>query len=153
MTTMPRDAVDPRHLKTGTLAAFVAEIERLLERYADRSLEGEYAAALAASLRRLHACVRSHHANDCLTAADMADGVIPPEYLDPLDRLRGEHTALVGQLDRLIRSIDAFAAEPREDTEVFFLRIRELIATLRRHEAEENHLYGSAMWRDTGGES
>jgi hypothetical protein len=40
-----------------------------------------------------------------------------------------------------------------EDKEVFVLRGRELLAMLRRHEAEEDRLFYLAVWRDTGGES
>ena len=60
---------------------------------------------------------------------------------------------MLGQLDRLIRTADSVVDRPVEDTDVFFLRMRELIATLRRHEAEEDRLVSLAVWRDTGGES
>jgi hypothetical protein len=154
MTTIPRDdAAKTPLVNVDSIGSSIIEIEAILERANETLVDDSLYQQLKAVMMRLHARVRSHHAADCLTASDMSDGVIPPEYLDTVERLREEHILIVGRLDRLIRSIDSLAAQPFEETEVFFLSIRELIATLRRHEAEENCLFAGAMWRDTGGES
>ena len=68
-------------------------------------------------------------------------------------RLRTEHSTILGMLDRIIRSTDALGDQTVEDKDVFFLRVRELLATVRRHEAEEDRLFYLAVWRETGGES
>jgi len=154
LTTIPRDASAERPFASAeSISSSIVEIETILQRANVALVDDACYGKLRIALMQLHARVRSHHAADCLTASDMSDGVIPPEYLDTLERLREEHMLIVGRLDRLIRSIEALAAQPVEEAEVFFLRIRELIATLRRHEAEENNLFAGAMWRDTGGES
>lgn len=154
MTTIPQGAsAETPVANADSISSSIVEIETILQRANVTPVDDAYYNKLKSALTRLHARVRSHHAADCLTSSDMADAVIPPEFLDTVERLREEHTLIVGRLDRLIRSIDALAAQPVEEAEVFFLRIRELIATLRRHEAEENNLFAGAMWRDIGGES
>ena len=64
---------------------------------------------------------------------------------------------LTGRFAQAIDWFDAFLtlSELRdfEDKEVFVMRIRELIAVLRRREAEEDRLLYFAIWRDHGGES
>ena len=60
---------------------------------------------------------------------------------------------ILAKLDRLVRDVDSMADRTLEDKEVFFLRGLELIALLRRHEAEEDRIFYLSLWRDTGGES
>jgi hypothetical protein len=56
-------------------------------------------------------------------------------------------------LDRLLRAVESMAGRPMEDQTVFILKVQELAAMIRRHEAEERRLIYLSMWRDTGGES
>ncbi len=60
---------------------------------------------------------------------------------------------MLGALDRLIRASESMAFHALEDQDVFFLRVREVIALIRRHEAEKDRLLDLAIWRETGGES
>ena len=78
---------------------------------------------------------------------------LSPELAEEVKRLREEHPIILGKLDRMIRLVDSMPDRTLEDKEVFFLRGNELIALLRRHEAEEDRLFHLAVWRDTGGES
>lgn len=110
----------------------------------------EYFPRLAAELQRLHVCVRARHSAARLQ--DMEDP-LHPEYAHDFERLREEHSMILGQIDRVVRLVESIADRPMEDREVFYLRIREMIATLRRHEAEEDRLQSLAVWHDVGGES
>ncbi len=108
-----------------------------------------YYETLAESLRMLHVLVRKHHAIDMLSCPLN----IPPQCTQDFNRLRGEHTEILGKLDRLVSVVDSMADQAAEDQDVFFFRLRELIAIVRRHEAEEDRLFALSLWHDTGGES
>lgn len=137
-----------RDLLRGTLH----RLDTLLMHSAAQAASPGYWTTLGDCLRELHARVREHHAASRLSESE--DGtLIAPEYLDALTQLSAEHTHLLGMLDRLVRVVDSMPDRQVEDRDVFFLRIRELTAVLRRHEAEEDRLFALSLWRDTGGES
>ena len=135
-----------------SIADSVNRLETLLDRGAGCLADGECFEALGKEMRLLHARLRAHHAVDQLTVAQRA-AEIPAEYSDQVERLWAEDSDMIGTLDRLIRGVDSMGDMPLEDKEVFVLRSRELIATIRRHTAEEDRLFHIAVWRDTGGES
>ncbi len=143
----------PRHVDEESTRASVAAIERLLDRASARLFDTEYFVEVGACLQRLHARIRSQHGSDAIAAGDFGGCPVPPELTGEYDRLRAEHTTMLGRLDRIIRSVESLVDLPLEDKDVFFMRVRELIAMLRRHEAEENRLCYLAVWRDVGGES
>ena len=128
-------------------------VEELLLAGSERGTEAAHFAVLAEEFKQLHAHIRAHHAADSLRTTATPGAVIPSELTQEWDRLRVEHPRILGQLDWLIRHVDAIADQSVEDKEVFILRVRELIAVLRRHEAEEDRLFDLALWHDTGGES
>lgn len=119
---------------------------------AEHSTDPDVFELLDEEFRRLHARIRTHHAVDCLSSYERGP-LVPAEWGDEWVRLRDEHPRLLGQLDWLIRHVGSVADQPVEDREVFTLRVRELIAHLRRHDAEEDRLFALALWHDTGGES
>ena len=127
-------------------------LEELLAASPERGSEAAYFSVLANEFRSLHARIRAHHAADCLEATS-GPRVLPAELTQKWDRLREEHTPILGMLDWLIRHVESIADQATEDKDVFILRVKELIAVLRRHDAEEDRLYAIALWRDTGGES
>lgn len=103
-------------------------------------------------LLRLHARMRIHHSPAELSHRCNADA-ITPELSGEYMRLCEEHSDMIGKLDRLIRSAETMNDRTLEDKEVFVLAVRELIAMVRRHEAEEDRLFYLSIWRETGGES
>jgi hypothetical protein len=119
---------------------------------AEHSTDPDVFELLEQEFRRLHARIRTHHAVDCLSSYERGP-MVPAEWTGEWLRLRAEHPHLLGQLDWLLRHIGSVADQPIEDREVFTLRVRELIAVLRRHDAEEDRLFALALWHDTGGES
>lgn len=145
------DAETPVH--DNSITAMLPPIEAMLGTAVDRMHDAEYYEGLLDELKRLHVRLRVHHAADQMIddRSDVTD--TPPEFMREKDRLRAEHTAMLGTLDRAIRAGESMADRTVEDKEVFFARIRELIATTRRHEAEEDRLFHLSVWRETGGES
>lgn len=136
-----------------SIKASLGMLEEMLDHAVDHLFDAEYFDEIGRELRRLHARIRMHHAADYADSAADDSTLLPPELTGELKRLRAEHPVLLGHLDRLIRSVESMADRSLEDKEVFILRGRELIATLRRHEAEEDRLFYLAVWRETGGES
>jgi len=134
--------------------AIKASLQRIEEAVdaAERSSDPEMFELLNEEFCRLHARIRSHDAVEQLSSSSSAV-VLPAEWIDECKRLHDEHPRLLGQLDWLIRHVGSIADQPVEDREVFVLRVRELLAVVRRHDAEEDRLYALALWHDTGGES
>jgi len=136
-----------------SIKASLGMLEDMLDHAVDHLFDADYFEEVGRELRRLHARIRMHHAADYADSKTDDPTLVPPELTGELTRLRAEHRVFLGQLDRLIRSVGSMADRSLEDKEVFTLRGRELIATLRRHEAEEDRLFYLAVWRETGGES
>jgi hypothetical protein len=134
------------------LESALGPLERLLESTWREDFGGAGMEELAERLRGLHALLRRHEAAQQLFTAQRI-GEASPQHADELRRLLGEHTALIGMLDRLVRQLESVPSQSLEDKEVFYLRGRELFAVLRRHGAEEDRLFFSSLWQETGGES
>ncbi len=133
------------------ITAALDQLEAMINEVQDRLFDQQRAEVLREHLRRLHAQIRLHCADDLHD--DPGSETFPPELIEVRRRVRGEHPLLLGQLDRLIRSVDSMPDRPPEDYDVFILGVKELIAILRRHLAEEDRLLYLAVWHDTGGES
>ena len=152
MTTTESDRpIELGRADSNCITAALDQLEALINEVQDRLFDQERADVLSEHLRRLHAQIRIHCADDLHDNAGRE--TFPPELIEGQRRLRGEHPLLLGQLDRLIRSVDSMPDRPPEDNDVFILGVKELIATLRRHLAEEDRLLYIALWHDTGGES
>ena len=108
---------------------------------------------LCDELRQLHARFRMHDATCRLDPGECTAMLEQrPELASELRRVRDEHPHVLGLLDHLIRHVDSIVDQSAEDQEVFVLRLRELIAVFRRHEAEEDRIFHRAAWEETGGE-
>lgn len=154
MSTIESESLTPSRNASGdAIGAMLPELQSLIDQSFDRLHDADYYASIDDALRKLHACLRAHHASGYFPKKPYSSEPIPPEWVDELNRLRDEHTHFLGFLDRLIRSCDSVADRPLEDREVFFLRIQELISMMRRHEVEEDRILYLAIWRDVGGES
>lgn len=105
---------------------------------------------IVSNLRRLHAGLRSRHAAGILAEDQSA---LLPELVEERTRLREEIIHLIGQLDRILRTADSILMNADDDIDLFMLRVREMGATVRRHEAEEDRLLFRSGWDDIGGES
>ena len=150
MATTPDMRSDSPAGEESVLAAADA-LDALMQDALERLVDPEFAESLSEQLRVLHARFRTHTAAD-IRARD--EGLeIAPHLVDDFKRLREEHVSVLGSLDRLIRSTESIGDASLEDKEVFVLRVIELIATLRRHMAEDDRIFYFSMWQDIGGES
>ncbi len=138
---------------TGSSTALLMELKKVIGQAPDPKGEPPDYELLASKLRNLHAHFRTHQASDYFSPSTNPAVAAAPQLSDDFTRLSTEHPRIMGMLDLLIRNVESMPDRPVEDRDVFLLRIRELIAVLRRHEAEEERLFLLAMWHDTGGES
>lgn len=138
--------------KRQTIITGVDCIEQHLDDAAGQMPTPEFCANLSEALTVLHAALRAHDAADIIMGAD-ASPKISPQYADDMARLRAEHSVLLGTIDRLIRTSEAIPQQPLEDKDVYLMRMRELVAIVRRHQAEEDRLFYLSVWQETGGES
>ena len=147
--------VDPQAPKFGndTVLGLVRQVDEFVAPGGQRGADAEYYGRLGELLRRLHASMRAENAAKAINHPSAGSEAIRPEFAADLARLGNEHVSMLGMLDRLIRASETMADRSLEDREVFFLRVRELLAILRRHEAEEERVMFLSMWADTGGES
>ncbi len=152
MTTTQPESASVRVSQVSMTNALSA-IEGILDGMPERMFDHDFYEELDAELHRFHARLRTHHAVEAYHAGGESIAQISPEYADQIARLRSEHSVILGILDRLIRCVESMCDQPLEDKEVFAMRTRELIAVVRRHEAEEDRLFYLSLWRDTGGES
>ncbi len=144
----PQDACNPPSIET-ILLAIELRLAASTEHTADRA-DFE---ALTDDLRRLHLQLRVHHTEGFRRGTADASSDAPPELAETYKRLISERPRILGDLDRLIRTSEFVADATIEDRDVFTLRVKELFAMLRRHQAEEERLFFKSVWQDTGGES
>ena len=154
MSISPREPISfGDRPKDDAIRDALSRLELFLPESLDDGLDSDQLESLCGHLRKLHAVIRMRHAAVRIEMASPGVPPLPPELVDERHRLCEEYFAFLGQIDRLLRSVETFLHAPPEDTDVFVLRVRELIASLRRHEAEEDRLFYLAVWRDIGGES
>ncbi len=136
---------------TPTIATLLAELERTLEQADDTLHDERVVTRLRETLWRLHGRLRQHHAAGVWSFGDEG-APASPELTGAAARLLEEHTSMLGMLDRILRCMDTAAKGQLDEQNVCALRIRELIATVRRHEVEEESLFYRSVWMDQGGE-
>ncbi len=149
----PSHSAEQRQTGDDTIKSSLAAIEILVQEGSWQTFDIAGFEAVEEALRHLHAKIRVHHAVDALCGTQVDGEACRPELADDQARLAREHTTILGMLDRIIRAAGTMADRTLEDREVFFARIREMIAIVRRHEAEEDRIIHLSMWRDMGGES
>lgn len=134
-----------------TVRSAVQRIEDLLSSNAACLNTEGFFSDLECELRTLHPRMRTLHPPGGRTAPEDPSWRIA-ELSEDLQRLTDEHTGMVGCLDRLIRGVASIASQAGEDQTVFLLKVRELLATIQRHIAEEERTLYLSEWHDTGGE-
>lgn len=151
--TAPGPGIDPLSREPGTVREALDAVDATIVAADHQIGEEDFFDVLHAQLRRLHAQFRIHHAAATVEVCEHASDSVAPEYAPDRQRLCEEHNSIFGMVDRLARSSESMVDLPVEDKEVFIMRVRELVAILRRHLAEEDRLCYLSLWSDIGGES
>jgi len=126
----------------------VAEVEGILDRQPDR--EGAWLGELRGKLPELRRTLSAHFAGEEQGPLFRQLPIQAPQLSGRLQRLEDEHQGILDSVDTLLERADAL-----NDPEIFQLRelnaqVQLLVATIRRHEAEENELVMQANWDEIG---
>ena len=145
-STAPHSRFHTRNILDDSIKASLDVLEQTLEHMNGHMFNERYFGKIGLELRRVQARVRVRHAAVNLATPEHGTEPIRASLLLERKRLESEHSSILKQLSRLSRGIDRIADEPLEDKQIFILRVRELIAMLRRHEAEEDRLFYLSVW-------
>jgi len=128
--------------------AVVAEVERCLDQKPDQ--DGVWLARMTESLPRLARTLRDHFRSEQQGPLFRKLPVTFPRFAHRLEQLEAEHV-------RILEIVDSVVARARNLADPQIYEIRELnaqvqliIATIRRHEAEENEIVVQAHWDEVG---
>jgi hypothetical protein len=128
--------------------AVVAEVERCLDCQPDR--EGHWVSRLLESLPRLATTLRAHFEEEQQGPLYRKLPISFPRFAHRLEQLEAEHV-------RILEVVDGAVARARKLRSAEMYEIRELnaqiqliVATIRRHEAEEDEILIQAHWDEVG---
>jgi len=128
--------------------AVVAEVEACLDRQPDR--EGEWLGRLRDKLPLLAATLRAHFRVEQEGPLYSKLPIKSPRFAHQLEKLEAEHV-------RILETVDSVVARTRKMKSAAMYEMRELnaqvqliVATIRRHEAEENEIVIQAHWDEVG---
>ena len=126
----------------------VAEVEECVDRQPDR--EGAWLGRLVECLPRLASTLRAHFQVEQEGPLYRKLPVSFPRFAHRLEQLEAEHV-------RILEAVDGIVARARDMSDGRVHEMRELnaqvqllIATIRRHEAEENEIVVQAHWDEVG---
>lgn len=139
--------------KRSNVRPMIAEIERLSDVWFDDGVAPESLKHMRSVLSALHAQVRVLHAAGCLQKSQTGVDALPPEQARDWTRLSDECFAILGLIDRVLQSTGSVLQYGEAEEELLLLRVREIVAIVKRHIAEEENLLYRAVWQDVGGES
>jgi len=126
----------------------VADVELILGQPPDR--EGEWVGRLLAKLPMLSAAMRAHFAAEEQGALFAELPVKKPRLAQQIDKLGIEHGKLLESLDRVIEMAKSMRQPETHELRELNAHVQLFIATIRRHEAEENEIIMGAYWDELG---
>jgi hypothetical protein len=126
----------------------VSSVESCLDRHPDR--DGQWIRQLCDELPRLVETLRCHfHAEE--------DGplystlpVTHPRFASRLRKLEGEHAKIIESVEDAIQKAVTLSDPQMYEIREFNAELQLMVATIRRHEAEENEIILSAHWDEVG---
>jgi len=126
----------------------VSEVEAILDRQPDR--EGRWLDEIRGKLPTLRRTLEAHFRGEEDGPLFRQLPIQSPQLSGRLSRLADEHEGILRSVDDLVARADAL-----EEPEVYQLRelnaqVQLLVATIRRHEAEENELVLQSNWDEIG---
>jgi hypothetical protein len=126
----------------------VAEVERCLDCQPDR--EGRWVSRLLESLPRLATTLRNHFEVEQQGPLYRQLPISFPRFAQRLEQLEAEHVRILEVVDgALARARNLQSAEMYEIRELN-AQVQLIVATIRRHEAEEDEILIQAHWDEVG---
>lgn len=126
----------------------VAEVEACLDEHPDR--EGEWMGRMLPKLKALAGKLRSHFREEEQASLYREVPERFPRFADRLQRLASEHSQILARATDLVGRAGALDHTRIHELREFNAGVQMLVASLRRHEAEENEVILSAHWREFG---
>jgi hypothetical protein len=126
----------------------VAEVEACLDTPPDR--EGEWVRRLLGSLPELADTLRCHFSAEQEGALYREVPERFPRFAHRLETLGREHGEILRTADDVIASAKSLRGARIYEQRELNARVQLLVATIRRHEAEENEIILSANWDEVG---
>jgi hypothetical protein len=128
--------------------AVVSSVEDCLDRHPDR--EGHWIAKLRGELPRLLETLRCHFSAEQEGPLYRTLPVSHPRFAERLSKLETEHALILRSAEAAVRKADGLKEPQLYEIREFNAELQLLVATIRRHEAEENEIILSAHWDEVG---
>jgi len=126
--------------------AVVAEVESCMDRNPDRA----WVADLATELPRLESTLRRHFAEEQEGPLYSRLPFQHPRLAARLGRLEAEHAVVLRSIRDAVERAGTLGEAPLYELRAFASQVQLLVATIRRHEAEENEIILEADWDEVG---
>jgi len=126
----------------------VGAVEACLDERPDR--EGRWMGKLMPRLENLSAMLRAHFCGEEQTSLYREVPVKSPQYAETLNRLLAEHEQILERIDALLHKAGDIDHTRIHEQREFNAGVQLLVASIRRHEAEENEVVLGAYWQETG---
>ncbi|HXV76604.1 MAG TPA: hemerythrin domain-containing protein [Candidatus Polarisedimenticolaceae bacterium] len=126
----------------------VAGVEDCLDRHPDR--DGEWIETLRSELRRLIETLRAHFSAEEDGPLYRALPVSHPRFATRLRTLEAEHGRILDRAAQAVIRADRLSEPRLYEIRELNADLQLLVATIRRHEAEENEIVLSAHWDEVG---
>jgi hypothetical protein len=126
----------------------VAEVEKCLDRQPDR--EGQWIARLCDCLPRLASTLRAHFRVEQEGQLYRKLPISFPRFAHRLEQLEAEHVRILETVDGIVARAKGMERPQAFEMRELNAQAQLLIATIRRHEAEENEIVIQAHWDEVG---
>ena len=126
----------------------VSGVENCLDRHPDRG--GEWVANLLEELPRLLETLRCHFSAEQEGPLYRNLPITHPRFAARLKKLESEHDQIVRATEAAIRRAENLSEPALYEIREYNAELQLLVATIRRHEAEENEIVLSAHWDEVG---
>jgi len=131
-----------------TCMSRVAELEKALDQHPDE--EGRWIGRIRKELPLLRGTLSHHFEEEQEAALYRELPVRYPRFADRIKKLASEHDGILQAIDTVTVAAQGLHQAELHELRELNARIQLLVATIRRHEAEENELIMSAHWDEVG---
>jgi len=144
-----RTEFDREILDHGKLVGMLQELESWLEIPPDHF--GAWTETLSGRLTDVVIALRSHFKREEDSPLFREVPINFPRFSGTIDRLMSEHGQFLNDLDEIIDSLESLRQPRQAHIWEMACKTKLVVASLRRHESEENEVLQKAYWEDVGG--